>query len=88
MAVRNPNVGRHAMGSPIAKSGFTPPKQGAKDSGGKIFNPDQKPKSGSLAAASAAPAVPNTAPVANPLGAPGSGVTNKKVAGIAKFYGK
>ena len=83
MATRNTNVGRHAAG--------TNPAPGAKqvfrsgDSGGKIMNPVQKPKSNSLAAASTPPFVPNTAPTGTSSSV---GRTNKKVAGVQKFYGK
>ena len=75
--------GRHAKGAnpaPGAKKVFS-----SGDSGGKIMNPVQKPKSNSLAAASTPPFVPNT----SAAGTSGSVArTNKKVAGIQKFYGK
>ena len=83
MAARNTDVGRHFKGAnpaPGAKQIFS-----SGDSGGKIFNPVQKPKSNSLAAASTPPFVPNpTAAGTSPTVAR----TNKKVAGIQKFYGK
>lgn len=49
------------------------------------MNPVQKPKSGTLAAASTPPFVPSTqaAGTSNTVAR-----TNKKVAGLQKFYGK
>jgi len=71
MAGKSMEQGRHFKGAnpaPGAKKVFT-----SGDSGGKIFNPVQKPKSNSLAAASTPPFLPDTAAVA----------TKKP-----KFYGK
>lgn len=87
---RNPNVGRRAMGTPLST---VHKPVGSGDSGGKIFNPVQKPKSNSPAAASAAPTtgmIPNTQAVGHMggIGPAGSGKVNKKVAGIQKFYGR
>jgi len=81
MKTRNTDVGRHAAGTnpaPGAKQVFT-----SGDSGGKIFNPVQKPQSGLKR--STPPFVPNpTAAGTSPTVAR----TNYKVAGIQKFYGK
>lgn len=83
MAARNTDVGRHFKGAnpaPGAKQVFS-----SGDSGGKIMNPVQKPKSGTLAAGSTPPFVPSTqaAGTSNTVAR-----TNKKVAGLQKFYGK
>jgi hypothetical protein len=65
---RNANVGRETMGTAVAKSGVAPRSLGtsamnqARDSGGKIVNPDQKIKSNSLAAAKSVPVTGSGAP--------------------------
>lgn len=74
-------AGRHSKSGPFAPGAKKVFASG--DSGGKIFNPVQKPQSGLKR--STPPFVPSTAAVST-----GSNVarTNKKVAGIQKFYGK
>lgn len=91
------NSGRRAVGSPIAKSGVKPSSLGttrmnqAPDGGGGNTNFDRNIKSNSLKTASKAPItgmIPGTVAAGNPIGAPGSGKVDKKVAGVQKFYGR
>lgn len=92
------NSGRRAQGSPIAKNTHKPTSLGttrmnqAQDSGGGTLNFEPANfQSNSLKAASKAPIVgqiPGTVAAGNPIGAPGSGKVDKKVAGIQKFYGR
>lgn len=105
MLTRDPKKGRSFIGAPIAKSGVSPTSLGTtrqnqtRDSGGNIFNPDQKPKSNLVNAnvpvtGSGAGGMQegypgmNVAAVNTPVNAPGGGKVTKKVAGIAKFYGR
>jgi len=96
MAARNPNVGRRFMNAPTST---VHKPVGSGDSGGKIFNPVQKPKS-NVVNANVPVAGPsagrmqegypgmNVAAVNTPVNAPGGGKVTKKVAGVAKFYGR
>lgn len=85
------NSGRRAAGTPLST---VHKPVGSGDSGGGIFNLEPKNiKSNSLKAASPAPIagmIPNTQAVGHlgGIGPAGSGKVNKKVAGIAKFYGR
>ena len=103
---RNPNAGRKTMGTAVAKSGVAPRSLGTsamnqtRDSGGNIYNPDQKIKSNTPAAAKNGPVAGNAgrvqpgypgvnaAAAGTPINDPGGGKVTKKVAGMAKFYGR
>jgi len=81
MASRSPMPFQSSQGPAMA------PTASGRDSGGGIFNPVQKPKSG--ISSKVAPKLNSPAPVGHPsLSSPGAGKTTKKVAGYPRFYGK
>ena len=80
------NSGRHAQNAPTST---VHRPVGSGDSGGKIGNFEPKFKSNLVnSSAPITGMIPNTAAAGNPIGASGSGKTDKKVAGIQKFYGR